>query len=151
MQTSDSGYELHIPWHLPNFRKYAFFFVSLLILLLAVYGNSFHGEWHFDDIPNIVENTNIHLNNISIKEIYNAFHFRGDLIRPVSYLSFATNYYFGGLETFGYHLINFIIHYVTAVFLFLFILGTLRLPLLRDRYGERAYAISALGNRLLGD
>jgi len=21
-----------------------------------------HGEWHFDDIPNIVENTNIHLN-----------------------------------------------------------------------------------------
>jgi len=144
MQTSDSGYELHIPWHLPNLRKYAFFFVSLLILLLAVYGNSFHGEWHFDDIPNIVENTNIHLNNISIKEIYNAFHFRGDLIRPVSYLSLATNYYFGGLETFGYHLINFIIHYVTAVFLFLFILGTLRLPLLRDRYGERAYAISAL-------
>jgi protein O-mannosyl-transferase len=144
MQTSDSGYELHIPWHLPNLRKYAFFFVSLLILLLAVYGNSFHGEWHFDDIPNIVENTNIHLNNISIKEIYNAFHFRGDFIRPVSYLSLATNYYFGGLETFGYHLINFIIHYVTAVFLFLFILGTLRLPLLRDRYGERAYAISAL-------
>ncbi|MGZ3597563.1 MAG: hypothetical protein ACXU9E_06620, partial [Syntrophales bacterium] len=76
--------------------------------------------------------------------IYDAFHFRGDLTRPVSYLSLAINYYFGGLETFGYHLINFIVHYVTAIFLFLFILDTLRLPLLKDRYGEKAYAISAL-------
>ena len=65
MQTSDSGYELHIPWHFPNFRKYAFFFISLLILLLAVYGNSFDGEWHFDDIPNIIENPNVHLKNLS--------------------------------------------------------------------------------------
>jgi tetratricopeptide (TPR) repeat protein len=144
MQTSDSGYELHIPWHFPNFRKYAFFFISLLILLLAVYGNSFHGEWHFDDIPNIIENPNVHLKNLSLRGIYNAFHFRGDLLRPVSYLSLAINYYFGGLETFGYHLINFIIHYVAAIFLFLFIFDTLRLPLLKDRYGERAYAISAL-------
>ena len=108
MQTNDSRYELHITWHFPNLRKYAFFFISLLILLLAVYGNSFHGEWHFDDIPNIVENPNVHLKNLSLRGIYNAFHFRGDLLRPVSYLSLAINYYFGGLETFGYHLINFI-------------------------------------------
>jgi tetratricopeptide (TPR) repeat protein len=148
MQTSDSGYELHIPWHFPNLRKYAFFFISLLILLLAVYGNSFHGEWHFDDIPNIIENPNIHLTNLSLKGMYNAFHFQGDLIRPVSYLSLAINYCFGGLDTFGYHLINFIIHYVTAIFLFLFILNTLRLPVLRDRYGEKAYAISALATVL---
>ena len=148
MQTSDSGYELHIPWHFPNLRKYAFFFISLLILLLAVYGNSFHGEWHFDDIPNIIDNPNVHLNNLSLRGIYNALHFRGDLIRPVSYLSLAINYYFGGLETFGYHLINFIIHYVTAIFLFLFIFDTLRLPLLKERYGERAYTISALATVL---
>ena len=144
MHTGNSCYELHMPWHFPNLRKHAFFFVSLLILLLAVYGNSFHGEWHFDDIPNIIENPNVHLKNLSLRGIYNAFHFRGDLLRPVSYLSLAINYYFGGLETFGYHLINFIIHYVTAIFLFLFIFDTLRLPLLKDRYGERAYAISAL-------
>ncbi len=148
MQTNDSGYELHIPWHFPNLRKYAFFLISLLILLLAVYGNSFHGEWHFDDIPNIIENPNVHLNNLSLRGIYNALHFRGDLIRPVSYLSLAINYYFGGLEPFGYHLINFIIHYVTALFLFLFIFETLRLPLLKERYGERAYTISALATVL---
>ena len=148
MQTSDSGYELHIPWHFPGLRKYAFFFISLLILLLAVYGNSFHGEWHFDDIPNIVENPNVHLQNLSLKGIYSAFHFRGNIIRPVSYLSLAINYYFGGAEPFGYHLINFTIHYVTAIFLFLFIFDTLRLPLLKDRYGDRAYAISALATVL---
>ena len=144
MITSDNGYELHFPLHFPNLRKYAVFFISLLILLLAVYGNSFHGEWHFDDNPNIVENPNVHLKNLSLRGIYNAFHLRGDLLRPVSYLSLAINYYFGGLETFGYHLINFIIHYVTAILLFLFIFDTLRLPLLKDRYGERAYTISAL-------
>ncbi len=144
MQTSDSGYELHIPWHFPNFRKYAFFFISVLILLLAVYGNSFHGEWHFDDIPNIIQNPVVHLKDPSFRGIYNAFRTRGDLIRPVSYLSLAINYYFSGFEPFGYHLINFIIHYVTAIFLFLFILNTLKLPLLKDLYGEKAYAISAL-------
>ncbi|MGZ6207437.1 MAG: tetratricopeptide repeat protein, partial [Syntrophales bacterium] len=144
MQTRDNGYELHIPSYFPNLRKHAFFFISLLIFLLTVYGNSFHGEWHFDDIPNIIENHNVHLKNLSLSGIYDAFHFRGDLTRPVSYLSLAINYYFGGLETFGYHLINFIVHYVTAIFLFLFILDTLRLPLLKDRYGEKAYAISAL-------
>ncbi|MGO9139494.1 MAG: tetratricopeptide repeat protein [Syntrophales bacterium] len=125
-------------------RKHAFFFISLLILLLIVYGNSFHGEWHFDDIPNITENHNVHLKNLSLGGIYDALHFRGDLIRPVSYLSLAINYYLGGTDTFGYHLVNFIIHYLTAIFLFLFIFDTLRLPLLKDRYGERAYAISAL-------
>jgi Tfp pilus assembly protein PilF len=144
MITSDNGYELHLPWHFPNLRKYAVFFISLLILLLVVYGNSFHGEWHFDDNPNIVENPNVHLKNLSLRGIYNAFHLRGDLLRPVSYLSLAINYYFGGLDTFGYHVINFIIHYVTAIFLFLFIFDTLRLPLLKERYGERAYAISSL-------
>jgi protein O-mannosyl-transferase len=148
MHICDDGYELHIPWHFPHLRKYAFFFISLLILLLTVYGNSFHGEWHFDDIPNIIENANVHLRNLSFGGIYDAFHFRGDLLRPVSYLSLAINYYFGRLETFGYHLINFIIHYVTAILLFLFIFDTLRLPLLKDRYGERAYAISALATVL---
>jgi tetratricopeptide (TPR) repeat protein len=144
MITSDNGHELHIPWHFPNLRKYAFFFISLLILLLTIYCNSFHGEWHFDDIPNIIENPNIQLKNLSFKSLHGTFYFRGDLLRPLSYLSLALNYYFGGLETFGYHVINFIIHYVTAIFLFLFIFDTLRLPLLKDRYGQKAYAISAL-------
>jgi tetratricopeptide (TPR) repeat protein len=148
MQTSDSGYELHIPWHFPHLRKYAFFFISLLILLLAVYGNSFHGEWHFDDNYNIIENPNIHLKNFSLKSLQNTFYLSGDIIRPVSYLSLALNYYFGGSETLGYHLINFIIHYSASVFLFLFILNTLRLPLLKDRYGEGAYAISTLATVL---
>ena len=106
--------------------------------------NGFHGEWHFDDISNIVENPNIQLKNLAFKSLHSTFYFRGDLHRPLSYLSLALNYYFGGLETFGYHLINFIIHYVTAIFLFLFIFNTLRLPLLKDRYGERAYALSML-------
>jgi tetratricopeptide (TPR) repeat protein len=58
--------------------------------------------------------------------------------RPLAYLSFALNYRFGQTEVFGYHLVNFIIHWLTAVCLFLFVRGTLRLPVFNDRYGTTA-------------
>jgi len=49
-----------------------------------------------------------------------------------------------GVRDICYHLINLLFIMWQPFSYFLFILGTLRLPLLRDRYGERAYAISAL-------
>ena len=64
--------------------------------------------------------------------------------RPLSYLSFALNYYFDGMDVFGFHVVNFIIHYLAAVFLFLFIYNTLKLPLLRDKYKNIAYPVALL-------
>jgi len=148
MQTSYNGYELHIPWSFPLLKKYAFFFISLLILLLACYANSLHGEWHFDDIPNVIQNPNVHIRDFSLESIKNTFYFRGRLVRPVSFFSFAVNYYFGGLDTFGYHLVNLLIHYTTSIFLFLFIINTLRVPLIRDRYGKGGFAIAMLATIL---
>ncbi len=66
----------------------------------------------------------------------------------MAYLSFAINYYFGGLDVFGYHLVNFAVHYLSAVFLFLFIFNVLKLPLLADRYGGDAFVIAALASLL---
>ena len=119
-------------------------------MLLIIYGNSFFGEWHFDDYHNIVDNRNVHLQGLSWQEIRKTFSgisegSEGGLsTRPISYLSFGLNYLFGGTEVFGYHVVNFVIHFAAAVFLFLFICRTLRLPLLRDRYGEHAYGIALL-------
>jgi tetratricopeptide (TPR) repeat protein len=64
--------------------------------------------------------------------------------RPLSYLSFALNYQFNGMDVFGYHVVNFIIHYLAAVFLFLFIYNTLKLPLLRDEYENISYPVALL-------
>ena len=54
------------------------------------------------------------------------------------------NYYFDGLNVFWYHVVNFFIHYVTSVFLFLFIYNTLKLPILEGRYERNAYSIALL-------
>ena len=62
----------------------------------------------------------------------------------VSYFTFAMNYYFDGLNVFWYHVVNFFIHYVTSVFLFLFIYNTLKLPILEGRYERNAYSIALL-------
>ena len=133
---------------LSHCRKLVFAFLSLAIILLAIYSNSFDCAWHFDDEPNITENPNLHMTELSWEQINRALksdrnnpHF---FYRPVACLSFALNHYFGGRDVFGYHLINLIVHYLSSVFLFLFLLNTLNLPSLRGRYSSNAYAIALL-------
>ena len=65
-------------------------------------------------------------------------------------LSFALNYKLGGMDVFGFHVVNFIIHYLAAVFLFLFIYNTLKLPLLREKYSHDRLPGGAAGNFFLG-
>jgi protein O-mannosyl-transferase len=133
-------------------RKVVFAFLSLAIILLAVYGNSFNCSWHFDDEPNITENPNLHMTKLTWEQVNKALksdrnnpHF---FYRPVACLSFALNHYFGGLDVFGYHLVNLMIHFLSSVFLFLFIFNTLHLPSLRERYSSNAYAIALLATVL---
>jgi protein O-mannosyl-transferase len=133
-------------------RKVVFAVLSLAIILLAVYGNSFDCSWHFDDEHNITDNPNIQLTDLSWEQIGRAL--KSDrnsphsLYRPVACLSFALNHYFGRLDVFGYHLVNIVIHFLSSVFLFLFILNTLQLPSLKGRYSSNAYAIALLATIL---
>jgi tetratricopeptide (TPR) repeat protein len=129
-------------------REVVFAVVVLAIAILSIYSNSLDCSWHFDDEPNIIENPNVHLKDLSFNSINRAL--RSDprnphsLYRPVACLTLALNYYFGGLKVFGYHLVNTSIHLVAAVFLFLFIYHTLNVPLLRARYGPNAFFIALL-------
>lgn len=120
--------------------------VVLLLLLLAVtYSNSFKGDWVFDDAPNILDNPNIRVEDLSTDSLKRSLYDQnGRLNRPLAYLTFGLNYYFGGTNVFGYHLVNLAVHFLTAVFLFLFILKTLNLPLLKDRYSSHTYSIALL-------
>ncbi|SEM29444.1 Tfp pilus assembly protein PilF [Syntrophus gentianae] len=129
-------------------RRCLFAAISLFLCLLLIYGNSFHGEWHFDDFDNIVANQNVHLSSLTSQEIQKTFYFRGEMSRPFSYLSFALNYFWGGTDVFGYHLVNFGIHGLTAFFLFLLIQRTLCLPLLSASYGKVSYDIALMASFL---
>ena len=150
MLTKENGFELPLKWTFPDANKYAFAFISLFIILLIIYSNSFHGDWHFDDYANILENPNIQINSLSFSEIQKSFTgiYQDRILRPFAYLSFALNYYVGGLNVFGFHLVNFFIHYLSSVFLFLFIFNTLKLPLLKDQYTNIAYPVALLATIL---
>lgn len=146
MLTKENGFELPFHWTLPEASKYTFTFIVLFVFLLVIYSNSFHGDWHFDDFANIVENPNIQINSLSFSEIQKSFTgiYQDRILRPIAYLSFALNYSVGGLNVFGFHLVNFFIHYLSSVFLFLFIFNTLKLPLLKDQYANTAYPVALL-------
>ena len=144
----NSDFDLDVGRRFPDCKRYLFVSIALFIFLLIIYGNSFHGEWHFDDKENIVNNINVHLKSLSWPDTKNTFYFNGNMSRPFSRLSFALNYYFGGLNVFGYHLVNIVIHYISAVFLFLFIYKTLKLPILREPYSKYAYSIALMATFL---
>jgi len=104
-------------------RKLVFTILALAIILFSIYSNSFYCSWQFDDEPNITENPNLHLKKITPETIKDAL-FSNRNNRPVACITLALNYYFGGLDVFGYHLINIFIHLISSIFLFLFIYHT---------------------------
>lgn len=147
----ERDFELDIRCSFRNGRNIASACVLLFVILLAIYGNSFEGAWHHDDFDNIVNNKYIKINDLSWYNLENTLYGitpRDTWSRPLAYLSFAVNYAIGGLDVFGYHLVNLFIHYLAALILFLFIYETLRLPLLAGRYGSYAYSIALLSTVL---
>ncbi len=146
--SKENSFDLNLKWHFPEGKKYAFTFIALFIALIIIYGNSFHSQFHFDDIPNIVNNPNAHLTSLSWENIKKTSYVTGygqsKLTRPLTRFTFALNYLIDGTNVFGYHIVNFAIHYLAAIFLFLFIYNTLQLPLLNERYGKTAYSIALL-------
>ena len=87
---------------------------------LIIYGFGIHGPFLFDDIPNIVENKALHLKSFSLEDISNAITSiqPGAFGRPVSYLSFALNYYYFGAEPFSFKLVNILIHLLNGLNIF---------------------------------
>jgi protein O-mannosyl-transferase len=146
MLTKENGFALPVNWKFPDADKYTFTFIALFITLLAIYFNSFYGEWHFDDYANIVNNPYIQINSFTWAEIKNCIYGLAQErpSRPLSYLSFALNHHFHGMDVFGFHVVNFAIHYLAAVFLFLFIFNLFKLPLIKDRYSNIAYPVALL-------
>jgi tetratricopeptide (TPR) repeat protein len=126
-------------------------------VILSIYSNGFDATWHFDDLKNIELRDAIHMKEFKWAAIKRSFFIGKDevselppdtLYRPVANFSFALNYYFGGLNVFGYHLVNVTIHILAAMFLYLFIYHTLNLPSLKPKYGQHAYTIAVLGTLL---
>ncbi len=128
----------------------AFTLIALLILL--IYSNTFHASWHFDDKPNIVNNTYLHLTDLKpeslIRTLYtNPSHpssISRKMNRPVAFLTFAVNWYFCRENVTGYHVVNITIHILTAFFLYFTILNLCKSPNIQNSFQDKAHFIALL-------
>lgn len=104
---------------------------------LLAYHNSFSVPLFFDDTASIVQNE-------SIRALWPPGQWfappavAGTAGRPLLNLSFALNYAAGGLNVWGYHAVNLVVHVATAWVLFGLVRRTLRLPVMREKFGDAA-------------
>lgn len=91
--------------------------LALLILIVLVYKPGLHGDYVFDDLPNIVKNPRLRLDILSYDQMRGAALSgeAGPLGRPVSMLSFALNYHATGLDPYFFKVTNLIIHIANAL------------------------------------
>jgi tetratricopeptide (TPR) repeat protein len=117
-------------------KYFPFEIFCLMLISVVVYWGTLDHTFHGDD-NNITNEPSIQISSLSAQELIKAgfeptYYYR----RPVSNISFALNYYFHGLETRGYHVVNIIIHILTGIMLFYFIRKTLNIRVIRDRFGD---------------
>ncbi len=103
---------------LSSLHRHALCSLLITIVCLAIYSNSYSGQFVFDDHRNIVHNPSVHVTEISFRTLYDAA-FRSLLNdRPLAYLSFALNYYVGRDNVVGYHVVNVLIHLTAAILVY---------------------------------
>ncbi|MEI7636282.1 MAG: tetratricopeptide repeat protein [Syntrophus sp. (in: bacteria)] len=125
----------------PNLRtRFPGVYFSVFFLIAAgilAYGNSLHGPFIYDDIPNIVDNQVIH-------NIRNAMNLslgpagQGLNTRPVIRFSLAVNYAIGGDHVRGYHILNLAFHLLAGITLFGIVRRTLLTERMKGIYGPAA-------------
>ncbi|MGA2515013.1 MAG: hypothetical protein ABSG44_00520 [Thermodesulfobacteriota bacterium] len=142
----DKGEKIPVPSQ-PKGRSFPFHHLFAIALIagvaLVAYSNTFHVPFQFDDRLNITQNPNVQIKVFTwerveqlVKNTYK------DSIRVFSYFTLALNYRFGGVNVFGYHLVNFLIHIGSGVFLYWFLLLTFNLPSLKEKYGPISYKVA---------
>lgn len=130
-------------------RLRAFLTVCLFgVLVFLIYSNSLDCSWQFDDITNITNNKYLQIEDLSLHSLRRTLVADpgrpGAIYRPVACLTFGLNHYFGELQVRGYHLVNIVIHLLSSIFLFLFILHTLNSFSSDSEYASRSYFIALM-------
>jgi tetratricopeptide (TPR) repeat protein len=127
-----------------NWRVFFLFFLFVLIIFF----NTLNAAFQLDDFRNITQNSTLHIDNLSPSTLYNVASGNAEkgkvLYRPVSYISFAVNWYFGKDDVTGYHGVNLAIHILISFFLYLAILALFDTPKLGQKYREDKYFIAVL-------
>lgn len=104
----------------------------MLVSTVLLYSAGLDGSYFFDDYPNIVDNLRLHVDVLEWRQWLQAAWSSpsSDLQRPLASLSFALNYFLGGLNPEPMKAVNLAIHLLNGGLLYLLLLriGRLMLP-----------------------
>ena len=101
--------------------KPVYCYIIIIAVTYAIFSNSLSNQFVFDDESVIVGNQSItDLGNIpKFFTAEDGFHkVIGRYYRPVTSTTYALDYYFWGLDPYGFHLTNLIIHIISCLLLF---------------------------------
>ena len=93
---------------------------------MIIYSNTYQCSFHFDDVGSIVKNLSIR-KITDLRAIWNFWP-----TRFITYFSIAFNYHINGLNLFGYHLFNIIVHIGSAILAWWLTLLTFRTPAMKN-------------------
>ncbi len=108
----------------------------LLVVGFIAYAKSFFADFQFDDYKAIVENPLI--KHLDLPLLWHQY-----TTRFLTNLTFALNYFLGGLHVFGWHLANNLIHVANAFWVYLLVFITFETPKLKARFSlQETYLIA---------
>src|SRR3972149_4792499 len=100
---------------------------------VAIYSNTLHSPFVFDDGPSITRNPTIK----SLENFFgNSTGYDKYPTRFIGYLPFALNYAFGAFDPFGYHIFNLTIHMINSLLVYFFVLITFHTPFMKKSLPE---------------
>jgi len=120
-------------------------FVFLLVGV-AIYSNTLHSPFVFDDGPSITRNPTIK----NLENFYgNSTGYDKYPTRYIGYVSFALNYNFGAFDPFGYHILNLTVHIINSLLVYFFVLITFSTPFMKKSSSEATPRLVSLISGML--
>ena len=104
-------------WGFPRWMVLAV--AACLPLIAAIYANGLHGAFQYDDRHTIVENHLLQSKDVRAT-VSPAWWGRqapvigGGHYRPFTFATYAVNFAIGGLDPFGYHVVNVVLHWAAT-------------------------------------
>ncbi|MBY0588961.1 tetratricopeptide repeat protein [bacterium] len=108
---------------------------ALAATIIVAYSHTLSYPFIFDDVPSIESNQHIRMKSLSWQAMEEAMTDAPVAGRPISYLTFALNYWIGGLDVRGFHIVNIAIHFLAS--LLVYFVSDVTLQLYRATEGIR--------------